>query len=78
MLCLVEQVLTFLYERGDGQQGDDEAEAAVDAQKNLIEQTSLGVSVENTHEDYGSDSNAEQNQSHKGQCCVPQAVILHS
>lgn len=37
MLCLVEKVLTFLYERGDGQQGDDEAEAAVDAQKNLIE-----------------------------------------
>lgn len=72
------QVLTFLYAWGDGQQGDDEAQAAVDAQEDLVEQTGLGVCVEQTHEDNGAYRKTEQQQCHQGQSCVPHPIILYS
>lgn len=77
-MCLLVELLTFLYAWGDGQQGDDEAQAAVDAQEDLVKQTGLRVGVEQTHEDYSSYRSTEQHQSHKGQSCVPQAIILYS
>lgn len=36
IMCVQVQVLTFLYAWGDGQHGDDEAQAAVDAQEDLV------------------------------------------
>lgn len=35
-LCLRVPVLTFLYAWRDGQQGDNEAQAAVDAKEDLV------------------------------------------
>lgn len=36
------------------------------------------MGVVDTHEDYSSHREAEQQQSHEGQSCIPEAVILHS
>lgn len=77
-MCLWIEILTFLYAWGDCQQGYNKTEAAIDAQEDLVKETGLRVGVEQTHEDYGSYCKTEQHQSHKGQSCIPQAVILHS
>lgn len=71
------RVLTFLNAWGDGQQGHDEAQAAVDSQEDLVIQTGLGVGVEPAHEDDSSHRHTEQHQSHEGQSCVPEAVVLY-
>lgn len=70
--------LTFLYAWRDGQQRYDEAQAAVEAQEDLVVQAGFRVGVVHGHERHDSDGDGEEHQSHKRQRRVPHAVILRS
>lgn len=75
---IVLKFLTFLYVGGDGEQGHNQAEAAIDAQKDLVQKAGLRMCVVHAHEDHRSHCDAEQNQGHQRQRRVPQTVILHT
>ena len=77
LVCVCAVALTFLDAWRDGEQGDQEAEAGVGRQEDLIEQAGLRVGVVQGHEYYSTHSHSEQDQGDQGQRSIPQPVILH-